>query len=156
MQDRHEKLQAKEPEARGQATTSHHVSGGRAVPVGNSPTGLPAMLPKLPIGGRISAKPTDPATEVPSQGTKHTLDVADDADGVVEISDNNEVARPPKKKKKKKNKSKDRSKDETPLLEAQDDGVCPSTSAAEPEVATEEPVPVPELPRKRKRKRMQI
>ena len=52
------------------------------------------------------------------------------------------MAGPPKKKKKKKNISKDRSKDKTPLLEAQDDRARADNPAAEPEVAAEEPVPV--------------
>ena len=99
-------------------------------------------MPKLPNGGGIPTKPTDLAPEVPSQGTKCPLDVADK---VVEIPDHDEVARPPKKKKKKKkkNKSRDRSKDETPSLEAHDDGVRPSTSAAELEVVVKEPILVP-------------
>ena len=52
------------------------------------------------------------------------------------------MAGPPKKKKKKKNKSKDSLKDETPLLEAQDNGACLNNSTAEPKVVAEEPVPV--------------
>ena len=140
MQDRHEKLWGREPEAKGQAMTSRQVSGGEHGSSGELPPGLPARLPKLPDGGGIPTKPTDPAPEVPSQGTKCPLDVADE---VVEIPDHDKAAGPPKTKKKKKNKSRDRLKDETPSLEAHDNGVRPSTSAAEPEVVVEEPIPVP-------------
>ena len=48
------------------------------------------------------------------------------------------MGRPPKKKK----KSKDRLKDETPSLEAQDDGAHADNPTAEPEAVAEEPVPV--------------
>ena len=60
----------------------------------------------------------------------------------MEPLDHDEVVGPPKKKKKKKNKSKDRSKDETPSLETQDDVACADNPAAEPVVAAEEPIPV--------------
>ena len=81
----------------------------------------------------------DPAPEASSQGKKCPLDAEEE---VVELLDQDEVTRPPKKKKKKKNKSKDRSKDKTPLPEAQDDGAHASNSTAEPKVAAKEPVPV--------------
>ena len=96
-------------------------------------------LPKLSDGDRTLTKPSNLAPEASSQGKKHPLDADDE---VIEPLDHDEVAGPPKKKKKKKNKSKDRSKDETPLLEAQDDGVHADNAAAEPKVAAEEPVPV--------------
>ena len=125
-----------------------------------TPPRLLVRLPKLPDGGGIPSKPTDPAPEVPSQSTKHPLDVANE---VMEILDHDEAAGPPKKKKKKKNKSRDRSKDEIPSLEAHDDGVHPSTSMAKPKVVVEEPVPVPTVsgtlaeetrtPKKKKKKK---
>ena len=81
----------------------------------------------------------DPAPEASSQGKKRPLDAEDE---VAELLDQDEATGPPKKKKKKKNKSKDRLKDETPSLEAQDDRAHASNSTAEPEVVAEEPVPV--------------
>ena len=123
--------------------TSHRVSGGEHGSSGELPLGLPAKLPKFPNGGRVPTKPTDLAPEVPSQGAKHPIDVDDE---IVEVADD-EGAGPPKKKKKKKKKSKDRSKDKTPSLEAQDNGVHACTSVAEPEVAVEEPIPVPTVSR---------
>ena len=145
MQDRHEKLRKKESETKGQVKTSQRISGGECgsdgpgrAPSAPAPCGLPATLPKLSDRDRTFTKPTAPAPEVTSQGTKRPLDVADE---VAEILDD-KAAGPPKKKKKKKNKNKDRSKDETPSLETQDDGVRPSTSAAKSETAVEEPMVV--------------
>ena len=48
MQDRHEKAQGRESEAKDQATTSHRVAGGELGPGVELPPGLPAKLPKLP------------------------------------------------------------------------------------------------------------
>ena len=88
---------------------------------------------------RTLTKPSNQAPEASSQGKKCPLDADDE---VIEPLDHDEAAGPPKKKKKKKNKSKDRLKDETPSLEAQDDGARADNPTAEPEVAAEEPVPV--------------
>ena len=125
MQDRQEKAWGRESEAKGQAATSHRVAGGERGSGGELPPGLPARLPKLPDGDGTLTKPSNPAPEASSQGKKRPLDADDE---VVELLDHDEAAGPPKKKKKKKNKSKDRSKDETPLLEAQDDGAHVQTT----------------------------
>ena len=109
----------RESEAKGQAVTSHWVAGGELSSGGELPPGLLAKLPKLPDRDGTLTKPLSPAPEASNQGKKHPLD-ADDK--VVELLDHDEAAGPPKKKKKKKNKSKDRLKDETPALEAQDNG----------------------------------
>ena len=103
------------------------------------------------------------APEASGQGKKHPLD-ADDV--VVELLDHDEVAGPPKKKKKKKNKSKDRSKDETHLPEAQDDRSCANNMPTKPKVVAEEPVPVPttsrtpakgtKVPKKKKKKSAEL
>ena len=101
----------------------------------------------------------NPAPEASSQGKKHPLDADDE---VIELLDHDEVAGPPKKK----NKSKDRSKDETSSLEAQDNGAHANNSTAEPEVAAEEPVPVSttsgtlaegtKVPKKKKKKSAEL
>ena len=104
---------------KGQAATSHQTARGEHSSSGELPPRLPAKLPKLPDGDGTLTKPSNLAPEASSQGKKCPLDADDE---VVEPLDHDEVARPPKKKKKKKNKSKDRLKDETPSLEAQDDG----------------------------------
>ena len=126
MQDRQEKAWGRESEAKGQAATSYRVARGECGSGVELPPGLLAMLPKLPDGDGTLTKPSNPAPEASSQGKKRPLN-ADD--GVVELLDHNEVAGPPKKKKKK-NKSKDRSKDETPSLEAQDDEAHVNNSTA--------------------------
>ena len=138
MQDRQEKARGRESEAKGQAVTSHQTAGEERGSGGELPPGLPARLPKLPDGDGTLTKPLNSAPEAPSQGKKHPLDADDE---VVEPLDHDEVAGPPKKKKKKK-KSKDRSKDKTPSLKAQDDGARADNPMAKPEVAAEEPVPV--------------
>ena len=138
MQDQHEKARGRESEAKDQAATSHWVVRGERGSGGELPLGLPAKLPTLSDGDGTLTKPMDLAPEASSQGKKHPLDAEEE---VIELLDQDEVTGPPKKKKKKKNKSKDRSKDETPLLEAQDDGACASNSTAEPEVVAEEPIP---------------
>ena len=111
MQDRQEKAQERESEAKGQATTSHRTAGKERGSGGELPPRLPAQLPKLSDGDRTLTRPSNPAPEASSQGKKHPLDAHDE---VIEPLDHDETAGPPKKKKKKKNKSKDRSKDETP------------------------------------------
>ena len=118
MQDRQEKARGREYEAKGQAATSHRAAGGEHGSGGELPPRVLAKLPKLPDGDGTLTKPSNPAPEASSQGKKCPLDADDE---VVEPLDHDEAAGPPKKKKKKKNKSKDRSKDETPSLEAQDD-----------------------------------
>ena len=140
MQDRQEKARGRESEAKDQAVTSHRVARGERGSGGELPPRLLARLPKLSDGDGTLTKPTNLAPEASSQGKKRPLDADDE---VVELLDQDGVAGPPKKKKKKKNKSKDRSKDETPSLEAQDDGARASNSTAKPEVAAEEPVLVP-------------
>ena len=105
---------------------------------GTSP-GLPTRLPKLPDDDGTLTKQSNLAPEASSQGKKRPLDADDE---VVELLDLDGVARPPKKKKKKKNKSKDRLKDKTPSLEAQDDGAHANNSIVKPEVAAKELVPV--------------
>ena len=132
MQDRQEKAWERESEAKGQTATSHRTAGGEL------PPGLPTKLPKLPDGDGTLTKPSNPAPEASSQGKKHPLDADDE---VIEPLDHDKAAGPPKKKKKKKNKSKDRSKDETPSLEAQDDRARADNPVAEPEVVAKEPVP---------------
>ena len=129
MQDRQEKSRERESEAKGQAVTSHQTAGGECSSGGELPPGLPAQLPKLSDGDGTLTKPSNLAPEASSQGKKHPLDADDE---VIEPLDHDEVAGPPKKKKKKKNKSKDRSKDETPLLEAQDDRARADNPTAEP------------------------
>ena len=161
MQDRQEKAQGRESEAKGQAVTSHQAAGGECSSSIELPPGLLAMLPKLPDGDGILTKPSNPAPEASCQGKKHPLNADNE---VIELLDHDEVARPPKKKKKK-NKSKDRSKDETPSPEAQDDGAC-ANSMAEPEVAAEEPVLVSttsgtlaegtKVPKKKKKKSAEL
>ena len=138
MQDRQEKAQGRESEAKGQAVTSQWVAGEECGSGGEHPPGLLARLPKLPDGDGTLTKPSNPAPEASSQGKKCPLDPDDE---VAELLDHDEVVRPPKKKKKK-NKSKDRSKDETPLLEAQDDRAHADNSTAKPKVLAKEPVPV--------------
>ena len=138
MQDKHEKAQGRESEAKGQAVTSHQVARGELGSGGELLPRLPAKLPKLPDGDGTLTKPSNPALEASNQGKKCPLDVDDE---VVEL-DQDEATGPPKKKKKKKNKSKDRSKDKTPMPEAQDDGARANTPMAKPEVAAKEPVPV--------------
>ena len=148
---------------KGQAVTSHRVAGGELGSGGELPPGLPAKLPKLPDGDGTLTKPSSLAPEASNQGKKCPLDADDE---VVELLDHDEVAGPPKKKKKKKNKSKDRSKDETPVLEAQDDGARANNSSAEPKVAAEEPVPVSaasgtpaegtKVPKKKKKKSAEL
>ena len=108
-------------------------------------------------------KPSNLAPEASSQGKKRPLDADDE---VVEPLDHDEAAGPPKKRKKKKNKSKDRSKDETPSLEVQDDGACADNPAAKPEVVAEEPIPVTptsgtpaegtKVPKKKKKKSAEL
>ena len=76
------------------------------------------------------------------------------------------MAGPPKKKKKKKNKCRDRSKDKTPWLEAQDNGARANNPTAEPEVVAKEPVPVAatsgtpaegtKVPKKKKKKSAEL
>ena len=161
MQDRQEKAWERESAAKGQAMTSHRTAGGEGGSGGELPPRLPAQLPKLQDRDRTLTKPSNLAPEASSQGKKRPLDADNE---VVEPLDHDEAAGPPKKKKKKKNKSKDRSKDETPLLEAQDDGACADNPTAEPKVVAKEPIPVtatsgtpvegPRFPR-RKRRRVQ-
>ena len=163
MQDRQEKAWGRESEAKGQAATSHRVTGGEHGSGGELPPRLPARLPKLLDGDGTLTKPSNPAPEASSQGKKCPLDADDE---VIELLDHDGVAGPPKKKKKKKNKSKDRSKDETPSLEAQDDRARANNSMAEPEVATEELVPVStasrtlvegtKVPKKKKKKSAEL
>ena len=117
MQDRHKKAQGRESEAKDQAATSHRVDGGEHGSGGKLPPGLLVRLPTLSDGDGTLTKPMDPAPEASSQGKKCPLDAEDE---VVELLDQDGATGPPKKKKKKKNKSKDRSKDETPSLEAQE------------------------------------
>ena len=161
MQDQQEKAQGKESEAKGQAATSLRVAGGGHGSGGELPPRLPARLPKLLNGDGTLTKPSNPGPEASSQGKKRSLDADDE---VTELLDHDEVAGPPKKKKKKKNKSKDRSKDETPSLEAQDDGACATTQRPNPRLWLKSPSrspPPPELwqrgPRflRRKRRRVQ-
>ena len=140
MQDQQKKAWGSESEGKDQAATSHWVARGERGSGGELSPGLPARLPKLSDGDGTLTKPTNPAPEASSQGKKCPHDPDDE---VEELLDHNGAARPPKKKKKKKNKSKDRSKDKTPLLEAQDDGARASNPTAEPKVAAEEPVLVP-------------
>ena len=159
MQDHYEKARERESEAKDQAATSHRVAGGERGSGEELPPGLLAKLPTLSDGDGTLTKPTDLAPEALSQGKKHPLDAEDE---VVELLDQDEATGPPKKKKKK-NKSKDRSKDETPSLEAQDDGARASNSTAKPEVAAKSlfrlPLP-PELrrrgPRFQRRKRRRV
>ena len=163
MQDQQEKAWGRESEAKGQAATSHRVAGKECGSGGELPPGLPARLPKLPDGDGTLTKPSNPAPEASSQGKKHPLD-ADDK--VAELLDHDEAAGPPKKKKKKKNKSKDRSKDKTPLLEAQDDGARANNSMAKPKVVAKEPIPVSttsgtpaertKVPKKKKKKSAEL
>ena len=115
--------------------TSQRVAGEEHGSGGELPPGLPANLPKLPDGDGTLTKPSNPAPEASSQGKKRPLDADDE---VAEPLDHDEAAGPPKKKKKK--KSKDRSKDETPLPEAQDDGARANNPMAESEVVAKEPV----------------
>ena len=136
MQDRHEKAWGRESEAKGQAATSHRVARGELGSGVELPPGLPAKLPKLPEGDGTLTKPSNPAPEASNQGKKCPLD----ADNEVIELDHEEAT--PKKKKKKKNKSKDKSKDETLHRKPRMTGHMETTSAAEPEVVTEEPVPV--------------
>ena len=162
MQDRQEKAWERESEAKGQAATSHRTAGGELLP------GLPTKLPTLPDGDGTLTRPSNLAPEASSQGKKRPLNTNDE---VVEPLDHDELgdeaAKPPKKKKKKKkNKSKDRSKEETPSLEAQDNGACADNPAAEPEVAAEEPIPVTtasgtpvegtKVPKKKKKKSAEL
>ena len=135
MQNRQENAWGRESEAKGQATTSQRVAREEHGSGGELPLGLPARLPKLPDGDGTLTTPSNPAREASSQGKKHPLDAYDE---VTEPLDHDEAAVPPKKKKKKKNKSKDRSKDETPSLEAEDDGTRANNPMAEPEVVAEE------------------
>ena len=163
MQDRQEEAWGRESEAKGQAATSHQVTGGECGSSGELPPRLPARLPKLPDGDGTLTKPSNLAPEASSQGKKCPLDADDE---VVELLDHDKAAWPPKKKKKKKNKSKDRSKDKTPSLEAQDDGARANNSMAKPEVAAEEPVPVStasgtlaegtKVPKKKKKKSAEL
>ena len=129
MQVWREKTREKESEGKDQVMTSRRVAGGKLGSGGKLPPGLPPKLPQFAEKDVTSNKPSNPAPEVSSQGKKHPLDADDE---IVEV-DHDEVTGPPKKKKKKKNKSKDRSKDETPVLEAQDDRVRGNSPAAEPE-----------------------
>ena len=156
MQERQEKAQGRESEAKGQATTSHWVAGEECGSGGELPPRLPARLPNLPDVDGTLTKPSNPAPEASSQGKKHPLDAEDE---VTELLDHNGAAGPPKKKKRKKNKSKDRSKDETPSLEAQDNGARANNSTAKPKVVAQSPPP-PELwprgPRFRRRKRRRV
>ena len=159
MQDQQEKARGRESEAKGQAATSHGTAGGECGSGGELPPGLPAKLPKLPDRDGTLTKPSDPAPEASSQGKKRPLDADDE---VVEPLGHDEAAGPPKKK----NKSKDRSKDETPLLETQDDVARADNPAAEPKVAAEEPVPVSatsgapvegtKVPKKKKKKSAEL
>ena len=159
MQDQQEKARGRESEAKGQAATSHQVAGGECGSGIELPPGLPARLPKLPSGDGTLTKPSNPAPEASSQGKKHPLNADNE---VIEPLDYDEAAGPPKKK----NKSKDRSKDETPSPEAQDDGACANNSMAEPEVAAKEPVPVSatsgtpaegtKVPKKKKKKSAEL
>ena len=163
MQDRQEKAQGRESEAKGQAVTSQWVAGEERSSGGELAPGLPARWPKLPDGDGTLTKPSNPALEASSQGKKCPLDADNE---VTELLDHDEAAGPPKKKKKKKNKSKDRSKDKTPSLEVQDDGACANNPMAEPEVVAEEPVLVsatsgtpPEgtkVPKKKKKKSAEL
>ena len=163
MQDRQEKAWERESEAKGQAATSHRTAGGEHGSGGELPPGLPAQLPKLSDGDGTLTKPSNLVREASSQGKKCPLDADDE---VVEPLDHDEVAGPPKKKKKKKNKSKDGSKDETPSLEAQDDGARADNPTAEPEVAAKEPVLVTptsgtpaegtKVPKKKKKKSAEL
>ena len=163
MQDRQEKARGRESEAKGQATTSHWTAGGEHGSSGELPPGLLARLPKLPDRDGTLTKPSNAAPEASSQGKKHPLDADDE---VIEPLDHNKVAGPPKKKKKKKNKSKDRSKDETPSLEAQDDGAHADNPMAEPKVVAKEPIPVSatsgtltegtKVPKKKKKKSAEL
>ena len=163
MQDQQEKAWGREYEAKGQAATSHRTARGERGSDGELPLRLPAKLPKLPDGDGTLTKPSNLAPEASSQGKKCPLDADDE---VVEPLDHDEVARPPKKKKKKKNKSKDRLKDETPSLEAQDDGARADKPMAKPEVAAEEPVLVTatsgtpaegtKVPKKKKKKSAEL
>ena len=161
MQDRQEKAWGRESEAKGQAMTSHWAAGGEHGSGVELPPGLLARLPKLPNGDGTLTKPSNPAPEASSQ-KKRPLNADDE---VIELLDHDEAAGPPKKKNKK-NKSKDRSKNETPSPEAQDDGACANNSTAKPEVVAEEPVPVStasgtpaegtKVPKKKKKKSAEL
>ena len=158
MQDQQEKAWGRE--SKGKAATSQWVAREECSSSWELPPGLPARLPKLPNGDGTLTKPLNPASEASSQGKKCPLDADDE---VAEPLDHDEAARPPKKKKKKKNKSKDRSKDETLLLEAQDDGARANNPTAEPEVVAKElsqSLLPPELqwrgPRFQRRKRRRV
>ena len=162
MQDRQEKAWGRESEAKGQAVTSHRVARGECSSGVELPPRLLARLPKLPDGDGTLTKPSNLAPEASSQGKKHPLNADDE---VVELLDHDEAAGPPKKKNKK-NKSKDRSKDETPSPEAQDDGAHANNSMAKPQVVAEEPVPVSatsgtlaegtKVPKKKKKKSAEL
>ena len=159
MQDGQEKAWERESEAKGQAVTSHRTAGAERGSGGE----LPARLPKLPNGEGTLTKPSNLAPEASSQGKKCPFDADNE---VIEPLDHDEAAGPPKKKKKKKNKSKDRSKDETPSLEAQDNGACADNPMAEPEVGAKEPILVSaasgtqaegtKVPKKKKKKSAEL
>ena len=67
MQDRQEKAQARESEAKDQATTCHWVAGGEHGSGGELPPGLPAKLPKLSNGDGTLTKPMNPAQRPPAR-----------------------------------------------------------------------------------------
>ena len=162
IQDRQEKAWGRESEAKGEAATSNWVAREECSSSGELPLGLPARLPKLPDRDGTLTKPSDLTPETSSRGKKCPLDADDE---VIEL-DHDKAARPPKKKKKKKNKRKDRSKDETPLPEAQDDRARANNPTAKPKVMAEEPVPVSaasetpaegtKVPKKKKKKSAEL
>ena len=125
-------------------------------PIGSLLPGLPATLPDLPGGEGIPVMPSNPTPEAPKQGTKHPHD---DDNEITELPDEGEPAMPPKKKK----KSKDKPMEEVPVLDVPDDGACPSSSTAKPEVVATKPKQAPapsgipegetKVPKKKKKKK---
>ena len=153
MEDRQEMARQRTEVEASDRTSSWGRGSGSGLPYG-----LPVTLPNLAAEEGIPAKPSDLAPTAPKQGKKRSH--ADDDDEITELPAGGEPAMPPKKKKKK--KSKDKAKEEVPVLEAPDDGACPGSSSAKLE-ETVEPTPaadpsgIPdeetEQPKKKKKKK---
>ena len=125
-------------ELEGQAAVPDRPFGQGSSSSGELPHGLPATLPDRPGKDGMPSVPTDPTPDAPKWDNKRPHD---DDDEITEVPNKDKLAKPPKKKKKKK-KNKD-SKEAVSTREGEDDGTCPSTSAAEPEDVVDEATPVP-------------
>ena len=134
--DQQEKAQ-KSVKSEGQAAVPDRTSSEERGSSRELPHGLPATLPDRPGKDKMPTVPKDPTLEALKWDNKRPHD---DDDEIMEVPDEDKLAKPPKKKQKKK-KNKD-SKEAAPTWKDGDDGAGPSTSMVEPEDVVDEARPV--------------